>query len=155
MLRSSVLASGVLLAIGLNLPAQVGPDTGGHEGNTPAPQPSSTLLIRLRSTRIAFEQVDDFATERKTRKIRDRWRASKILRGHYLRQQKQFDKARTQSLASFEKVAKKAQKNLLGKQDTALATTATCSVATVAPAWANIRRCGPRCLAAEIWALRQ
>lgn len=131
MVRSSVLASGLFLAASLaaslSLPAQVTPATSGAGPDGPAtpaavtapPQPSSTLLIRLRSTRLALDQAADLAAELKTRKIRDRLQASKILRDHYLRQQKEFDKAQAQSLLSFEKVAKKAQKNLLGKKGTA------------------------------------
>jgi len=105
MVRFSVLAIGLILATGLTLPAQ---------GETP--QPSSTLLVRLGSSRIKLEQAESIIDVLRTRKTRDRLTASKTLRAHYLRHEKGFLKVRKKALAQFEKSAKKAQRNLLGKR---------------------------------------
>lgn len=108
MVRFSVLALGLALATGVPAAAQ---------GNTP--QPSSTLLVRLGSTRVKLDTAESIVEVLKTRKTRDRLTGSKTLRGHYLRKEKDYDKLRHKTMQQFEKAAKKAQKVLAGKKGAA------------------------------------
>ena len=118
MVRNRTLAVGLLLAAGLHLPAQTpGSNRGGPEADQARPaQPSSTLLIRLRSSRIPLEQAQEITTELAAREVRVRLQASKILRTHYLRQRKDFEEDLAGCTQDIKKTVKQAQKRLLGRK---------------------------------------
>jgi hypothetical protein len=86
------------------------------QADDPPPQPTSTLLIRIKSTRISLDQAEQFASELQRRKTRARLQASKILRDHFLRHRKAFRKLMARTSLKIEKLAAKGQKTLLGKQ---------------------------------------
>src|SRR5690606_15304769 len=79
-------------------------------------QAASILVGRLKFRRITFENASEITAELATRSTRDRLNASKILRDHYLRFEKAFGKLLGDVLEDFEKAAKKAQRNLLGRK---------------------------------------
>ncbi|MCK5944044.1 MAG: CAP domain-containing protein [Planctomycetes bacterium] len=87
----------------------------GAQSDDPPPQPASTLLIRLKARGIDLDQASAIVAELKTRHVRYRLQASAVLRKHYLAREKAFGKQRDKVLAAFEKLAKKAQQQLLGR----------------------------------------
>lgn len=110
MLSNRILIAAVLTGLGTGLPGQ---------GDDAPPQPSSTLLVRLKSRNIKLEQATALAGELQLRPSRYRIEASKALRTHFLRRQKSFDKAAARVFAQFAKLTKKAQRGLLGRKGTA------------------------------------
>jgi len=85
------------------------------QGDDPPPQPASTLLVRLKARGIDLEKATSIVDELKTRRTRYRLQASATLRKHYLDREKAYEKLSAKVFASFEKLAKKAQKDLLGR----------------------------------------
>lgn len=85
------------------------------QGDDPPPQPASTLQIRLKARGIDLDKATAIVAELNTRGTTNRLRASATLRKHYLAREKAYDKLAAKVLATFEKHAKKAQKQLLGR----------------------------------------
>lgn len=85
-------------------------------GDAPSPQPTSTLLGRLKFGRIELGVATEISNELKQRRTSARLHASKILRDHYLRREKSFLKLSAKVMGDFEKLAKKAQRDLLGRK---------------------------------------
>ena len=112
MVRSQILCASIALCLSGVLAAQV--VNSGEE--TPPPQPTSTLLGRLKFGRIALETAEEIAVELRQRRTKSRLYASKILRDHYVRREKAFEKLSLKVLRDFEKLTRKAQKDLLGKE---------------------------------------
>tara|TARA_R110002096_G_scaffold121890_1_gene263794 strand:- start:382 stop:1494 length:1113 start_codon:yes stop_codon:yes gene_type:complete len=110
MVRTQILSAGFALCLSGMLAAQVG------SNDDPPPQPTSTLLGRLKFGRIELAVAEQIATELRQRRTSDRLHASKILRDHYLRHQKSFVKLQDKVMGDFEKLTKKAQRDLLGRK---------------------------------------
>jgi hypothetical protein len=89
--------------------------TAAAQGDDPPPQPASTLQIRLKARGIDLDKATAIVTELKTRGTVHRLRASATLRKHYLAHEKAFEKQAEKVFGSFETLAKKAQKQLLGR----------------------------------------
>ncbi|MGK0203794.1 MAG: hypothetical protein ACI9S9_002874 [Planctomycetota bacterium] len=112
MVRTQILVAGLALCLSGALAAQVG-----NGSSEPAPpQPTSTLLGRLKFGRLELAVATELVDELKQRRISARLHASKILRDHYLRHEKSFLKLSVKVMGDFEKLTKKAQKTLLGKK---------------------------------------
>ena len=111
MVRSQILCATLALCLSGMLAAQV--VNGG--GKTPPPQPTSTLLGRLKFGRIDLNVAAELANELRQRRTSARLHASKILRDHYRRHEKSFQKLSAKVMGDFEKFTKLAQKGLLGK----------------------------------------
>lgn len=112
MVRTRLLATGLAVCLCSIGAAQT--ETGGSDN--PPPQPTSTLIGRLKFGRIELSVAQELALELKTRRTSARLHASKILRDHYLRHEKAFAKLDAKVMGEFEKLTKKAQKDLLGKK---------------------------------------
>lgn len=112
MVRSFVLTAGLLACLVSALPAQIGPS---DDAQLEA-QPSSTLLSRLKFSRIRIEDARILADILARRKTRDRLYASKLLQVHYGRQAKLFEKLAEDVVGAIESSAKKSQLRLLGKK---------------------------------------
>ncbi|MDA7936410.1 CAP domain-containing protein [bacterium] len=112
MVRSFVLAVGLLTCLVPALPAQNSPS----DDSQLEIQPSSTLLSRLKFSRIRIEDARLLAEALAGRKTRDRLYASKLLKGHYTRYAKVFDKLTADVIGAVESTAKKSQQRLLGKK---------------------------------------
>ncbi|MFT7534647.1 MAG: hypothetical protein ACI85K_000596 [Hyphomicrobiaceae bacterium] len=112
MVRSKILCASLALCLSGMLAAQV--VNGG--GDEPTPQPTSTLLGRLKFGRIEIGVATEISNELKQRRTSARLHASKILRDHYLRHEKSFQKLSAKVMGNFEKLTKKAQRDLLGRK---------------------------------------
>ena len=109
MLFSGFTIAALLLSSAI--PAQV---LGDAPGASP-PQPTSTLLVRLKDRSLSLERAEELTFELMTRRTRARLQANRILRDHYLRLQKAFDKAAERTLAQLEVLAQEAQAKRLGR----------------------------------------
>jgi len=79
------------------------------------PTPAASLVMQLKARRLDVEKAAAIVEELRARPTRFRIQASAALRKQYLERQKQYGKRSAQVLASFEAVAKKAQRRLLGR----------------------------------------
>lgn len=82
----------------------------------PAPKPAASLVIQLKARRLSTEKAEAIVTELCARPTRFRIQASAALRKQFLNREKIFDKQAAKVLRTFESVAKKAQKALLGRE---------------------------------------
>ena len=112
MVRSLVLTAGLMTCLIPALSAQIGP----ADDSQLEAQPSSTLLSRLKYSRIRLEDARILADILAGRKTRDRLYASKLLQVHYGRQEKAFEKLAADVIGDVETGAKKWQLRLLGKK---------------------------------------
>lgn len=132
MARPRILTAGILVSLAGLLSAQVvPPEPGGNSGGTAGgtnelpPQPTwsqmatSSLLVRLKSPRVELADALALTTELCVRRTSDRLKASTIVRDHYIRHEKSYDKQCSKVFAQFEQAAKKAQRDLVGKQGAA------------------------------------
>lgn len=85
----------------------------------PQPKPASTLVIQLKGRRLDLDKATAVLQELRARPTRFRIQASAALRKQYLSRQKAYAKQSEAVFASFERVAKKAQKHLLGRDGAA------------------------------------
>ena len=85
----------------------------------PTTQPSSTLLVRLRSRNVSLAAATLLVDALCTRPARDRLRASSTLRTTFLRLQKQYDKLAERTFERVESAAAAQQKRQLGRKGAA------------------------------------
>lgn len=77
------------------------------DADKPEPQPTSTLLTRLKSSRLTLDDATAVAAELRGRDARARLQASGLLRKAFLRVQKDFDKDAHRVLSTCERAAQK------------------------------------------------
>ena len=108
---SSTRLSIAALLLSSAIPAQLE----GDPAEAPPPQPTSTLLVRLKDRSLSYERAEELVSELMTRKVRARLQANRILRDQYLRLQKAFHKDAERTMARLEMLAQKAQAKQLGR----------------------------------------